>query len=438
MKTVALVAAHFVPSNLTAVHRARLWTHHLKEFGWEPVVITTHWDYYEEALAPDLFDLVPEDLRVVRTAALPTEPVRLVGDIGLRALRGHYHALSDLAGRDAIDFLHITIPSFYSALLGRLVHRKHGLPYGIDYIDPWVHDFPVPDVPLGRLKAWASTRLAGTLEPWAVRDAALITGVAPAYYEGVLDRNPHLRRQAVTAAMPYGGSARDHEALRHQERPLFLWPEDDSSTFRFLYAGAMLPKAYPVLEVLFEALARLRKERPALAQRLAFHFVGTGTSPNDPEGYNVRPVAEQYGLGDLVYERPDRIAYLDVLSHLNAADGALIVGSTERHYSPSKTYQAVLSHTPIWALLHEESSATGIIRESRAGTAVSFPEGALPSVDEVVASLAAFVETPSYDPEHVRWELFDRYSARATTEALAKALDEAHARSHAQPSRASS
>jgi hypothetical protein len=437
MNTVALVAAHFVPSNLTAVHRSRLWSYHLDDFGWEPIVVTTHWDYYEEPTVPDLLDLVPDDLDVVRTEALPTEPVRVVGDLGIRAFYWHYRALCDLAERGCIDFVHITIPSFYSALLGRLIHRRYGIPYGIDYIDPWVHDFPVFDVPLGRLKSWASTKLAETLEPWAVRDASLITGISPSYYEGVLNRNPHLRDRAVTAAMPYGGDQRDHETLASSPRALFLWDEDDADdTFRFLYAGAMLPRAYPVLNVFLDALERLRDRAPELYDRVAFHFVGTGSSPDDPESHNVLPPAEERGLGDVVHEHPHRISYLDVLNHLQDADGALIIGSTERHYSPSKTYQAVLSKTPIWAMLHEASSATKVIRDSRTGVVVSFPNDDLPPPSNVAASLESFVTDPGYHPANVRWELFDEYSARETTRTLAQALDEAHARASDAPVRA--
>ena len=50
MKNVVIVAPHFPPSNLAAVHRARLWAQHLAEFGWKPTILATHWDHYEEAL----------------------------------------------------------------------------------------------------------------------------------------------------------------------------------------------------------------------------------------------------------------------------------------------------------------------------------------------------------------------------------------------------
>jgi hypothetical protein len=193
----------------------------------------------------------------------------------------------------------------------------------------------------------------------------------------------------------------------------------------------MLPKAYPVLNVLFAALGRLQEHDPRLYERLQFHFVGTGSAPDDPNGHNIWPLAQEYGIEDVVSEHPARIPYLDVLSHLQEADGALIVGSTERHYTPSKTYQAVQSKCPIWALLHEESSATDIIRKSNAGRVASFEEDTLPSAEDVASSLRKFVAEDQYSPENVRWEFYDQYSARETTRELAEALDEAYAQSEA-------
>lgn len=425
MKNVVLVAAHFTPSNLAAVHRSRLWAQHLREVGWNPIIVTTHHRHYEEVLDWDLHGLVPADLEVIRTAAFLTKPFRMVGDIGVRGLLFHYRALARLARQKRMDFLHVTIPSNFSALLGRMVHEAHGTPYGIDYIDPWVHEWPGSEQRFS--KAWTSAQLARVLEPWAVRDAALITGVAPLYYEDVLERNPHLRGQAVTAAMPYGGSESDFAALRERPREPYLFDPKDGR-FHMIYAGAMLPRGYPILERLFEALAVLRAREPDLARQLHITFVGTGSSPNDPRGFNVKPYAERIGVTDMVREHPARVPYVDVLSHLLHASAVLIVGSTEPHYTPSKSFQGVQARRPMLALLHEASTAAGFLRESHAATVVTVSEHRLPAAGELAATLAAFMRDRSYDPARVLWERFEQYSARSSARALGAALDEAHAR----------
>jgi hypothetical protein len=324
-----------------------------------------------------------------------------------------------------MDLLHVTIPSNFSALLGRAVHDRFGTPYGIDYIDPWVHEWPGSERPLS--KAWTSARLARVLEPWALKHAALITGVAPGYFEAVLERNPHLRTQAVTAAMPYGGSELDFEALRRAPRPTFLFDPTDGH-FHMIYAGALLPQAHVVLDRLLAGLARLAEREPATAERVRLHFVGTGKAPDDPHGHNIQPQIERYGLSRLADEHPMRIGYVDVLNHLCQASATLIVGSTEPHYTPSKVFQAVQARRPVLALLHAQSTAAEFLKRSGAGTVIPLQAGALPSVEAMATQLSAFVRDAAYDPARVRWEVFEELSARSSARRLAAAADAALAR----------
>src|SRR5207253_5270829 len=113
--------------------------------------------------------------------------------------------------------------------------------------------------------------------------------------------------------------------------------------------------------------------QPGLFSELELHFIGTGSSAGAAADYNIKPLAEKYGLWQkTVMEYPARIPYLDVLVHLNAATGVFILGSTEPHYTPSKVYQGVLSEKPIWAVLHSSSTACEVVRNSGVGIVLDF------------------------------------------------------------------
>lgn len=420
MKRLALLSTYFPPGNLAGVHRARLWSQYLREFGWEPTIVTTDSSYYEERLDPALTTLVPPDAKVIYTRALPARPIRLVGDLGIRAFWWHYKALSELAARGQIDFLLITVASHYSSVLGRMIHRRFGIRYGIDYQDPWISESPRTYRPLS--KAWANQKLARILEPWAVRDAALITGVAPGYYSGVLERNPGVAARAVTAAMPIGGSEKDFEIVRKASPPPFLFDPDDG-LFHIIYAGALLPAGVTVVEAFLQGLARLRANTPAAAARLRVHFVGTGRSPNDEQGHQILPLAQKAAVTDMVTEHPHRIGYVDSLNHLMRAKAVLVLGSTERHYTPSKLFLAVLSRRPVLAVLHEASTAVDMLAAAGAGRTIVLPEGTVPDPAVIAVELQALVERPAYDPDAVDWSAFDTYSARNSARLLAAALD---------------
>lgn len=421
-RRIALVSGHFAPSNLVGAHRARLWSRYLPEFGWQPVVVTGDPAQYEERPDPDLERLVPAGLEVVHAATFPTKPLRLVGDIGVRAFWGCYRALSEMAKAGRLDFVLVTIPSNFLAPLGRLLHRRYGVPFGIDYQDPWVNRWPGIDVPLSR--AWASYRLAGLLEPWSVRDAALITGMAEGYVAGMLERNPDVARRSILAYMPMGSAPEDYALVRDLRRQPFLFRPGDGH-FHLIYAGALLPAGMVVLDAFLAGLRELRARSPGIAAKLCVHFVGTGSSPDDPQGYRVLPRAEAAGVADLVSEHPHRIGYVDTLSHLIRSDAILVLGSTERHYTPSKVFQAILSERPVFAMLHEASTAVSMIRDAGAGEVLTLTEEALPTPQAVASALRLLVEQPVTVAGSASRLAFDAYSARESTRLLADALDRA-------------
>jgi hypothetical protein len=429
-RRVALVSGHFAPSNLVGAQRARLWSRYLPEFGWEPIVVTGDPAFYEERPDPDLERLVAPGLRVIHAPTMSTRPVRLVGDVGVRAFRGCYKVLAGLAARHEIDFVLVTIPSNFLAPVGRLIHRRYGLPFGIDYQDPWVNRWPGVDKPFTR--AWGSYRLATLLEPWAVRGAALITGMAPGYVAGMLERNPRVAKDAVIAYMPMGTAPEDFELVRALHRPIFLFQPGDGK-FHMIYAGALLPAGIVVLDAFLAGLKALRDSAPEIAARLRVHFVGTGTSPDDPNGHRVLPRARQAGVAEMVDEHPHRIGYVDTLNHLEQSSAVLVLGSTEQHYTPSKVFQALLSKRPVFAMLHAESTAVGMIHDARAGRVLTLTGETMPEPATIAAGLRALIDG-RHDPRAVDTSGFDAYSARASTRALAEALDlacERHSAGHA-------
>src|SRR5665647_1138400 len=420
LKKILILYPHFPPSNLAGVHRPRLFAQYLPSFGWEPIIVTVDEKYYEEELDYNLEKLLPSTLRIEKVKSFRVTKPRIIGDIGLRAFFQLYKKAKQIIQTEKIDFLYIPIPSFYTALLGRWLHSSTHIKYVIDYIDPWVHQFPGSNKMFSR--HWMSTKIAGILEPIALKKASLITGVAEGYYTSVLERNPHLKTQAVSGAMPYGGEQKDHEVLKQLDIKPYLF-EKKTNKIQLVYAGAMLPKAYGPLEAIFKSI----QEQKEIFEPVEFHLIGTGKTADDPEGFNIKPLAQKYGLWHtIIYEYPKRIPYLDVLVHLQQADGIFILGSTEPHYTPSKSYQGVLSGKPILAVLHKESTAVKVLRESGAGMVLDF-DGEN-EMDWIQKSFVPFFEKyiawiKTYDPAQINKEIFEAYSAKKVTEQLAGLLN---------------
>src|ERR1041385_11967 len=223
MRRALMVSPHFPPDAGAATHRVRLLAPHLPKYGWDPTVLTVQPTSYEGRLDPELIELVPASLRVVRCRAWNLHWTRRLGfgDLGLRAFQGLYKTCIQLLNQENFNVLFITIFPGYPALLGPIMRRRFGVPYVLDYIDPWVSAWglEVGGGPTGRsdLKSRATRWIATQVEPIALRHAAAITAVSAATYEQILARMPEVG-DVPRAAIPFGGEPDDLEYVRRHPR----------------------------------------------------------------------------------------------------------------------------------------------------------------------------------------------------------------------------
>lgn len=409
MKTVLIIYPQWVPANLAGVQRPRLIGNYLKQFGWKPLLLTVDATYYEEPLDPLMQKTVSSDIEVIYTKAHKVYKPRIIGDIGLRAFQFLKKEALKICKERQIDFIWIPIPSFYTAVLGRLVYNKTKIPYGIDYIDPWVRDITNQN----SLRSKLSQLVAKTLEPYAVKKAALITGVSTPYYQSVMDRN--FKTEPVHAGMPYGFDPNDHKI----ELIDLKYPWDGIDGCKpWIYAGAFLPNSHLFVESFFETIAVLRKQGK-WDTKIRLFFVGTGAYP----AKRITAYAQDFGLEDIVVEHRDRFPFLQVLNFLSKADRVLLFGSTEKHYTASKTFQCLLSGKPLLSLLHHQSSAVEVIKQVHA------EQFLMPYLDndakaDISKKLLPIIE--EFQKE-VAWNLdlkpLDKYTSKESARVLAEAMD---------------
>ena len=416
MKNLLIIYPHWPPSNLAGVHRARLISNFLRDFDWHPIVLTVEESHYEEVLDNDLIQTVRPDTEVVKTSALPVMSIfgkRIIGDIGLRSFFKLWKSAVAICESRKIEFIWIPIPSFYTSILGRLLNRRYEIKYGIDYIDPWVRPLASFQKPLSR--SWWSLQVAKILEPIAVKNASLISGVSESYFEPVLKRNFNGRKIA-TVGMPYGFDPRDHEIEMKDIQ--FPW-EKEKDIVPIVYAGAFLPKSRYFIQILFEVLGELRRNG-MWPRNAKFYFLGTGNY----QSKTIQQYAEDAGVGDLVIEIRSRFPFLHVQAFLRNARGTMIIGSTEKHYTASKTFQCILAKRPIFSILHKESSAVGVLKACAADRYVVKYTDQMPAVDlhdEIKERMTAFIQ---FNEEwQINAEPLDAFSAKVSTEQLVQAIE---------------
>ncbi|TRZ44991.1 glycosyltransferase family 4 protein [Robertkochia solimangrovi] len=417
-KTLLIIYPHWFPANLAGVQRPRLIGNYLPELGWNVRVLTVKETYFEEKPDPDFEKLFASHFDTTRVDAFPVTNPRVIGDIGLRAFYQLYKEGLKVLKSESIDFMWLPIPSFYNALLGRLLYEKTRVPYGVDYIDPWVRDISNQN----NLRAKVSQWFARFLEPISIKKASLISGVSAPYYTPALERNfpdiyekngrlktlfrnPNTNENLVQVAMPYGFDPNDHAVeIEGLKLPWSEIPECKP----WIYAGAFLPNSHLFVDSLFQSIASLKK-RDLWDPAIRLFFIGTGPYP----AKRITAYAADHGIEDIVIEDRERHPFLHILNYLSKADKVMLIGSTEKHYTASKTFQCILSKRPILAILHELSSATGILKKCQANNyLVNYTENLnteglnmmiedklsdLQHIDEVAYNLLPLEEFTSYE-----------------------------------------
>ena len=425
MRRVLMISPHFPPDSSAATHRVRLLAPHLPAHGWQPTVLTVDPRDYEGRLDPDLLASVPPDVRVVRTRAWPASASRAVGigDLGVRAFRGLWREASALLSGEQFDAVFITIYPSYPALLGPLLKRRFTFAFVLDYQDPWVGEWGRTAGPLsgGRpdLKSRVSRFVAAHLEPYALTAADAVTAVSQATYEQALERTPAARPRRC-AEMPIGWDRRDLEFAADGPRTF-----TDDGLVHLSYVGTLLPTGFDTLRAVLRAVAALRAANPA-ADRLRLHFFGTSNQRTD-SAPRVLPVAAEYDLADIVTEHAARLDYFEALRVLRDSTAVLLMGSRERHYTPSKVFPALVARRPVIAVMHEASNASDLLRRiGRAPTVRLITYGdetALTRVNAIADELSGLIARPCYEPAAVDETLLEPVSACALAGRLAKVFD---------------
>jgi glycosyltransferase involved in cell wall biosynthesis len=341
---------------------------YLPAHGWEAAVVCGHPDDLrtrDEGLLRD----VPPSTPVSRVK-LP--PRRLVGDPGFRWLPGLTRRAGELASRWGAEVLLLTGWPFLSFLAGPYLKLKLGLPYVLDFRDPWCIGRWDPRPPGWKSVAMGS--LSRVVEAMSVRGAAACTFASPGVRENYLDAYPALRRER-TAAIPNGYD--EAEFPDAGERPA---PPPERDKLRLVHAGTWAVFRTP--EVLLQGIARFREQRPDLAQRFEAFFPGDS---ND----DWTSLASSLGLDGVVRFAP-YMPHDDCLEVVRNADMLWLDNGPWPSYVAGKIFEYLATGRPILAAASPDGEASRWLREAGTATLVTRePEGIAAAIADQVEGLLA-------------------------------------------------
>lgn len=305
--------------------------------------------------------------------------------------------LSDYLKKQPVDLIISTGPPHSMHLIALGLKKTLGLPWMADFRDPWTGIDYYEDLKLTA----ASDRKHHRLEAEVLRTADHVVSVGE--HMGKELTALGAKSLSVITNGYDGGDFADHSPALDKE-------------FTLAHIGSMTRTRNP--EVLWKALASLKKEAPQLLDRLRVRLIGK-------VDHTVRAQIRSLELSDHVDILPYR-PHAEIVDLLRRSRALLLVVNRSKNQKgivTGKLFEYLASGRPIVCVGPVDGEAARIISETRAGQSCGYDD--IEKMKSVLEDLLGDKPTHDSDPSQVM-----KYERRALTTSLAQLMDEVTSEQH--------
>lgn len=405
MKKVLMIAYSFPPAGGGRVRRVIKFVKYLRNFGWEPIVLTVkkpvvpHYDY-------EIIKGIPEDIKVIRTGSL--EPKRLrntvneiltekgdsgplkillrwivnrirwwifvpdsrIGWIPFAVLKG-----TKIIKKEEIDLIFVIAEPYSSLLSGVFLKKLTGKPLVVDFRDEWVEiiDYYFPE------KGRIIKKIEGWMEAFVIRNADTVVSVTRRIIENFRDRYSREKLDKFVC-ITNGYDPSDFVAIN---------PQNKNRKFTVTYAGSLYRYRSP--EYFLMAIKELFTDNPEFSKNVKLVFLGD----IDKEIYQIFSQSQISDVIDVV----GFVNYLRALEYLSASDVLLYIEDQipiSERLLPAKIFEYMGVRKPIFALAGD-GSVKDVINYTHCGVVV--PSKDIAKIKEEFRKLYE-----EYKSANLKWE----------------------------------
>jgi glycosyltransferase involved in cell wall biosynthesis len=354
-KRILIVAYHFPPCKTSSgIQRTLKFCTYLKEYGWDPLVLTISPMAYESTSLDQVRE-IPKDVVVERAFGLDTsrhlaiagryfgwmaQPDRWIGWwpgavwTGMRMIKRYQPAA-----------IMSTFPIATAHRIGLSLQKKSGLPWVADFRDAMTE----PDYPRD---PW-TWKVHRKLEQEIVRHCTKAVFTTEPARQMYADRYP----EYPDAHWDVIENGFDEENFRDAEFGIDPAPLGAFGQLTLVHSGVL----YPIERdprPFFSALSKLKHTAQIDGARLRIVLRATGADDL------YRPMLSELGVEDIVHLEPV-IGYRDALQEMLRADALLLLqGGDCDQQIPAKIYEYFRAGTPILALVGPHGITASKLRQA--------------------------------------------------------------------------
>jgi glycosyltransferase involved in cell wall biosynthesis len=291
LRNVLLISYHFPPVGGAGVQRPIKFCKYLRQYGWEPTVLTAanpSAPVFDESLCRDL----PEGMQIVRARTWEPDysvkqklnatavkssawhPKRLVSrgikslsklflqpDPQILWLPEGYRQGVRLMRRQRFDAILATAPTYTNFILGAMLKRKFNVPLILDYRDEWDLSSKYLE---NRSQDWYSCWIQERQQRYVLKAADALVATTEQSAETLHERAAKLGRELPAVCIYNGFDWEDFHGLKAAPAR--------HDRFRLVYTGTLWNLTS--IEPIVRAVEQLHQQHPELCELLEIETVG--------------------------------------------------------------------------------------------------------------------------------------------------------------------
>lgn len=380
MKKVLIIAYYFPPSGGPGVQRVLKHVQYLREFGWQPYVLTVSNGQFP-ARDESLLEKIPEDIEVYRThiyepydlyrfftgkkkgTAIDVNVIKKEGqksswkeniaewiratffipDARVGWLFTAEKKAKEIIVKEGIDAIYSSSPPYTCSLIARNLKRVTGLPWIAGFRDPWTGFISSPN------RWFLPARIDKAMEHSVFRESDFVETAWLGIIKDATNKFPKLDSEKFIH-VPNGFDSND-------------FPEYESkknNVFTITYTGSMYGRRNP--DSLFKAINKLILNNKLDPKNIKLKFIGRF-------GAEVEDMFKNSGLEDSL-EIHGYMSHGESLKHLLESDALLLVVDESKESEeivPGKVYEYIGVKRPILAIAPNRSAIAELLLETGSG-----------------------------------------------------------------------